>query len=483
MVGPDYQRPAVESPPTYRGGAETAEAASLADKDWAQVFPDPVLGDLIRTALARNQDVAIAAARIEQAAAQLGITKADQLPELNVGLAAGRERIAATSMSPAITTNLFQAQATASWELDFWGKFRRATEASRADLLGAEWNRRAVINTLVANVAGGYYQLLELDLQLEISRRTLTSRQESLALVQFQEKQGSVSILDVRQAEQLVYNAAQTIIDIERRTQQQENAISVLLGRNPGPIPRGQKLTEQPHDPVVPAGLPSALLQRRPDIQAQEARLIAANARIGVARAAFFPSISLTGSGGVQSAALSDLFKGPAGIWSFIGSLTQPIFNGGRLSSGVKLREAQKKEALLVYQQTIQQAFREVSDALVGYRKNREFREQQELLARSTRDAAALSDQRYRGGASSYLEVLDSNTRTFAAELGLAQAQLNELLSLVQLYNALGGGWQPENSRQSTVDSPQGKDRLARTRAADEEGRPEPLPLIGRSAE
>jgi outer membrane protein, multidrug efflux system len=441
-VGPQYQRPEVQAPPSYRGGAERGDAASLADKGWEQVFPDPVIAELIRTALGQNQDVLIAAARIEQAEAQLGIRRADQLPAVNLGLAAGRERIAATSLTPAITTNLFQGNVSASWELDFWGKFRRATEAARADLLAAEWNRQAVITSLIASVASAYYQLLELDLELEISRRTLTSRQESLELTRLQERQGAVSFLDVRQAEQLVYNAAQTIIDIERRTEQQENFISVLLARNPGPIPRGRKLTEQPHDPVVPAGLPSSLLQRRPDIQLQEARLIAANARIGVARAAFFPSISLTGSGGVQSAALSDLFKGPSGVWSFLGSLTQPIFAGGRLSSGVKLAEAQEKEALIVYQQIIQQAFREVSDALVAYRKDREFREQQELLASSTRDALALSEQRYRGGAASYLEVLDSNTRTFAAELGLAQAQLNELLALVQLYNALGGGWQ-----------------------------------------
>jgi multidrug efflux system outer membrane protein len=442
MAGPDYKRPAVQAPPSYRGDAEGGDAASLADKGWAQVFPDPALVELIRTALAQNQDVLLAAARIEQAEAQLGITRADQLPAVTLGLAAGRERIAVTGQTPAITTSLFQGNVSASWQLDFWGKFRRATEAARADLLAAEWNGRAVITSLIASLAGGYYQLLALDLQLDLSRRTLTSRQESLELTRLQESQGTVSILDVRQAEQLVYNAAQTIIDIERRTEQQENFISVLLARNPGPIPRGRKLTEQPHDPLVPTGIPSALLQRRPDIQLEEARLIAANARIGVARAAFFPSISLTGGGGVQSAALTDLFKGPSGVWNFIGSLTQPIFSGGRLSSGVKLAEAQKKEALIVYQQTIQQAFREVSDALVAYRRNREFRQQQELLASSTRDALALSEQRYRGGASSYLEVLDSNTRTFTAELGLAQAQLYELLALVQLYNALGGGWQ-----------------------------------------
>src|SRR6266404_15189 len=350
--------------------------------------------------------------------------RADQLPAVSLGIAGGRERFGATKFTPPYASNVVQGNVVASWELDFWGKFRRATEASRADLLAAEWNCRAVITSLIAGVASAYYQLLELDLELEISKRTLSSRQESLQLTQVQERGGAVSLLDVRQAEQLVYNAAQTIVDVQRRSEQQENFISVLLARNPGPIPRGHKLIEQPHDPVVPAGLPSSLLQRRPDIQLQEARLIAANARIGVARAAFFPSISLTAAGGVASASLSDLFKGPAGMWSFLGSLTQPIFQGGRLRSEAKLAEAQEKESLIVYQ------------------KDREFRQQQELLATSTREASSLSDQRYRGGAASYLEVLDSNTRTFSAELGLAQAHLNELLALVQLYNALGGGWQ-----------------------------------------
>lgn len=441
-VGPDYKRPDSHAPQAYRSGPQTPDPASLADKDWAEVFPDPALADLIRTALAQNQDVLIAAARIEQAEAQLGITRADQLPQVSAGVTGGRERVLISPATPPFTTNLVEGSASASWALDFWGKFRRATEASRAGLLAAEWNRRAVITSLVASVAGAYYQLLELDLELEVSRRTLTSRQESLQLTQVQERNGAVSLLDVRQAEQLVYNAAQTIVDVQRRSEQEENFISVLLARNPGPIQRGRKLTEQPHDPVVPAGLPSTLLQRRPDIQLQEAQLVAANARIGVARAAFFPSISLTASGGILSTTLSGLFDGPAKIWSFFGSLTQPIFEGGRLRSGVKLAEAQEKEALLSYQKTIQQAFREVSDALVGYQRYREYREQQALLATSTREAVSLSEQRYRGGAASYLEVLDSNTRLFAAELGLAQAQRNELLALVQLYNALGGGWQ-----------------------------------------
>jgi multidrug efflux system outer membrane protein len=249
-------------------------------------------------------------------------------------------------------------------------------------------------------------------------------------------------MLDVRQAEQLVSTAAETIPDLERRIEQRENFLSALLGNNPGPIARGTKLTEQPHVPEVPAGLPSDLLERRPDIREAEAQLIAANAQIGVAKAAYFPQISLTATGGYQSSALTSLFTGPAGLWSFGGSLVQPIFAGGRIRSGVKFTEARKQEALLTYQQTIQQAFRGVSDELVEYHKDREFRRYQEQLALSAQDAAQLSEMRYRGGAASYLEVLTNETNYFTAELGLAQAQSNELVGLVQLYQALGGGWQ-----------------------------------------
>ncbi|HEX9597452.1 MAG TPA: efflux transporter outer membrane subunit, partial [Anaerolineales bacterium] len=273
-------------------------------------------------------------------------------------------------------------------------------------------------------------------------RRTLASRQESLQLVRLQEQQGATSLLEVRQAEQLVYTAAELIPDLERRIEQQENFISILLGNNPAAIPRGRRLTEQPLAPTVPPSLPSSLLERRPDIRLAEQQLIAANARIGVAKTAYFPQVALTAAGGYRSSALSNLFSGPAGLWSLAGALTQPIFTAGRIRSNVRLTEAQQQEALLVYQQTIQQAFREVSDALVVYRKNREFRIQQELLAQSAQDAARLSDLRYRGGATSYLEVLDSNTRYFTAELGLTQSQLNELLALVRVYQVLGGGWQ-----------------------------------------
>ncbi len=290
-----------------------------------------------------------------------------------------------------------------AWDLDFWGKYRRANESARATLLATEWAREAVISTLVSDVAAAYFQLRELDLQLEISRRTLASRQNSLQLTQVLAKGGGTSMLDVRQAEQLVFTAAGTIPDLERRIEQQENFISTLLGNNPGPIARGAKLTDQPHTPEVPPGLPSSLLERRPDIRQAEAQLR-----------------------------------------NFGGSLVQPIFAGGRIRSGVRFSEARQQETLLTYQQTIQQAFRGVSDALVEYRKDREFREQQQQLALSAQDAARLSEMRYRGGATSYLEVLTNETNYFDAELGLAQAQLNELLGLVSIYRNLGGGWQEQ---------------------------------------
>jgi multidrug efflux system outer membrane protein len=281
-----------------------------------------------------------------------------------------------------------------------------------------------------------------LDLELEISKRTLSSRRDSLQLTQTLEQHGINSLLDVRQSEQLVYTAAAEVPDLERQITQEENAISILLGRNPGDIPRGLKLTEQPHAPEVPVGLPSSLLERRPDILQAEENLIAANAQIGVARAAYFPQISLTGTAGYQSVALSNLFSGPAGVWNVVASVSQPIFEGGRLKSNVRFAEAQRKQLILTYQQAIQGAFRDVSNALVAYRKNREFRIQQEHLVESAQDAARLSEVRFKAGTTDYLEVLTNNTNYFSAELNLAQAEGNELVALVQLYQALGGGWE-----------------------------------------
>ena len=477
-VGPNYKRPKVDVPGSFRGapapevaqtentssqwlrpetlssrGAQPARNLagqtslssdqSFGDQKWWEVFQDPQLQELIRTALKQNYDVRIAATRILEAQAQLGITRADQLPTIGVGASAVNERVPKEQpVNQAFETNATSVGASFAWELDFWGKYRRSTEAARANLLATEWARRAVINTLVSNVAASYFQLRALDLQLEISQRTLASRKESLELARTLSDGGAGTLLDVRQAEQLVSVAAETIPDLERRIQQQENFISTLLGNNPGPIARGMKLTAQPDLPEVPAGIPSRLLERRPDIRAAEEQLIAANAQIGVAKAAYFPQITLTANGGFQSSALSSLFTGPAGLWSFGGGLLQPIFAGGRIRSGVRLSEARQQEMVLTYQQTIQQAFRGVSDSLVGYQKSREFRRHQVELVAAAQDAARLSELRYRGGATNYLEVLTNETNAYNAELGLAQAQLNELLELVEIYRSLGGGWE-----------------------------------------
>jgi len=445
-VGPNYRKPTVNVPTVYRGAAPEAaaqgEARSLAEEKWWDVFRDEQLRELIKVALQRNYDVRIAAARILQAQAQLGVTRADQFPTIAGSAAAINERSSQSKFIPAFETSANQVGASLAWDLDFWGKFRRATEAARADLTATEWARREILTDLVANVASAYFQLRALDLQLEISQRTLASRRDSLRLTNLLAQGGSTSMLDVRQAEQLVFTAASEVPSLEQQIEQEENFISTLLGDNPAPVPRGRKLTEQEHPPTVPAGLPSSLLERRADIQQAEQQLISANAQIGVARAAYFPQISLTATAGYQSSALTSLFSGPAGLWNFGGALVQPIFTGGKLRSNVRLSEAQQQQFLLRYEQTIQGAFREVSDSLIAYRKTQEFRQQQELLVASAQDASRLSHMRYSGGVASYLEVLTNETNSFSAELGLAQAQLNELLALVEVYKALGGGWE-----------------------------------------
>jgi multidrug efflux system outer membrane protein len=460
-VGPNYKKPTVNVPVTYREAppdtnpptpaaaqepAKTdstkAGVASLGDEKWWDVFQDKELQGLIRTALQNNYDVRIAATRVLQAQAQLGITRADQLPSLGVG--GSINSLQSPKIGPILSYELTQGQLTASaaYNLDFWGKYRRATEAARATLLANEWAQKEVVATLVANVATDYFQLRQLDLELEIAQHTLASRRESLQLTQTLEQHGINSLLDVRQSEQLVYTAATEVPDLERQIAQEENAISILLGSNPEDIPRGLKLTEQPHSPEVPAGLPSTLLERRPDIREAEANLIAANAEIGVARANYFPQISLTGAAGFESPALANLFTGPAGLWNLTAAITQPVFEGGRLKNNVRFAQAQHEEMLLTYQQTIQGAFRDVGSALTAYRKNQEFRIQQEHLFASAQDAAHLSEIRFKAGTTDYLEVLTNETNAFSAALGLAQAQGNELTALVQVYQALGGGWQ-----------------------------------------
>ena len=445
-VGPNYKRPSVDVPAAYRGTmdatAANAAPASLGDQKWWEVFQDTKLQQLIRTALQQNYDVRIAATRVLEAQEQVGITRADQFPAVN-GVGSGTNlRSPATGPIPSYGFTSGRIIASATWDLDFWGKYRRATEAARAELLSSEWARQEVNATLVSNVATAYFQLRELDLELEIAKRELASRNESLELTKTLEEHGINSILDVRQAEQLVYSDAADIADLERRIGQQEDLLSNLLGNNPAAISRGMDLTQQPHAPQVPAGLPSALLERRPDIRQAEQQLVAANARIGVAKAAFFPDISLTAAPGFQSSALQTLFNGSSGLWTFSGTVTQPIFTAGKIRSNVRLVEAQEQEAVLTYQQTIQGAFRDVSDALIAYQKTQEFRAQQELLSHSAQEAAQLSNQRYQAGTTNYLEVLTSETNYLSADLGLAQARLNELLALVQIYKALGGGWQ-----------------------------------------
>lgn len=459
-VGPNYKRPAVDVPGTYRGAlpdatdntqpqqplssAQPAQnpTASLGEEKWWEVFQDKELQGLIRTALQRNYDVRIAATQVLQAQAQLGITRADQLPSVSAGGSITNQRSAGSGPIPSFETTEGELSASAIWNLDFWGRYRRATEAARATLLATEWARKEVIATLVANVATDYFQLRELDSQLDISKRTLADRQDNLQLTQIKEQHGLATLLDVRQAEQLVHTAETSVTDIQRHITQQENNLNILLGNNPGDIPRGLILTQQPHAPEVPAGIPSQLLERRPDIREAEGNLVAANAQIGVARAQFFPQISLTADAGFESSALHSLFTGPSGLWSMAGSFAQPIFEGGRLRNNLRLTEAEKDQLLLTYQKSIQGAFRDVSNALVGYRKDREFRIEQEQLVQSAEDAARLSEIRYKAGTTDYLEVLTNETNAFSAELNLAQAQGNELVALVTLYQSLGGGWQ-----------------------------------------
>jgi outer membrane protein, multidrug efflux system len=433
-VGPNYRRPTVDVPASFRNADQLAAAPSLGAEKWFTVFQDTELQKLIRTALAQNYDVRIAASRILQAQAQLGITQSNQFPQVSLTAGGLGQKITVFGYAA------FELQGALSWNVDFWGQYRRATEAARATMLASDWNQKEVLSTVVANVASAYFQLRELDLELLIAKNTLASRQESLQLTDTLERGGATSLLDVRQAEQLVETAAESIPETERQIAAMEDMLSTLLGENPHDIPRGLAITEQSVPGAVPAGLPSELLERRPDIRQAEQQLIAANAQIGVARAQFFPSLPLTGAGGAESSSLAGLFAGSA--WSFSAPVTQPIFTAGRLRSNLKLAEAQRQQALLTYQQTIQQAFRQVSDALIAFTKYRQFREHQGLLTTAAQGAAELSEIRYRAGAASYLEVLTNETNSFAAELNLARARLNERLALVQIYNALGGGWE-----------------------------------------
>jgi NodT family efflux transporter outer membrane factor (OMF) lipoprotein len=450
MLGPDYRRPTLAAPDVYRGSpsSTTADPQSIADLKWFEVFKDEQLQELISTALTQNYDLRDAVARVDAARANLGITQADQYPNIGIGAdltsiessrrgaqniprGVSRERTYST-----VFLNLF------TFEIDMWGRLRRATEAARADLLSSDWARKAVITTLISDVASAYFNLLELDMELAIAKNTLATREESLRIIRVQLQGGVGTLLEVRQGEQLVYGAAQSIPNAERQIEQTENQISFLLGQNPGSISRSRRLTEQHTPPEVPAGLPSNLLERRPDIQAAEQNLIAANAIIGAAKAAYFPQITLTGELGYQSTSLTNLFSGSRRLWSFIPQITQPIFAGGRITSGVEFAEAQQRSALAQYEKAVQAGFRDVSDALAQYQRVREVRVQRELLVTALQDRKRLAYLRYQRGVDTMLNALSSDQDLFVAELSLAQIRLDELLSVVQLYKALGGGWQ-----------------------------------------
>jgi multidrug efflux system outer membrane protein len=451
-VGPNYERPNVPAPVTFRAPEPLPpdQAASIADLKWFEVFKDPELQDLVRVSLTKNYDLRDAVARVEQARANLGITRSDQIPQVG---ATGNVEVTRLSRDGAFplpagfvqnqNRNWGQASLNLlSFELDLWGRLRRATESARASLLSAEENRKAVVTTLVSDVATAYFNLRELDYELDISTRTLDTRRESLQLTVQRQTGGVATQLDLRQAEQLVETAAETIPSLQQQIEQTENQISLLLGQNPGSVKRGKSLTEQDFPPEVPSGLPSALLERRPDIRAAEQSLIAANAQIGVAKAAYFPQISLTAALGGQSSQLSTLFAGPKAVYSFIPQVSQPIFSAGKLKSNVKLAEANRDSALVQYERSIQTAFTEVSNALIAHQRVRESRVHQQSLVVALEDRKRLSYMRYRGGVDTQLNALDSDRDLFTAELALAQLKRNEILSVVQLYKALGGGWQ-----------------------------------------
>lgn len=446
MVGPNYKRPNVQAPATYRALAPDAASTSTesyADLPWWQVFQDPKLQELIRTALKQNYDLQLATERINSARAEVSITRSSLFPQVggDANFAGGKDQSAQSKF------NFLTLTGDAAFQLDFFGRIRRATQASRAELLATESARQIVVMTLVSDIASDYYTLLQLDLQLQITRNTVDTQKDSIKLTNLRLDHGVATKLDVLQSKQVLDTANTQIPDLERRIAQEENAISILLGNNPGDISRGLTLVEQQLPPDVPAGLPSALIERRPDIREAEQILIATNANIGVAKAQFFPQISLTGGGGGafgRSSAFSSLMDTHLGIWSYGAQVTQPIFTGGALRGNLKLAESQNRQAAIAYQQTIQRAFGDVSDALIGYQKYHEMRLREQDSVADLQETVRLSKRRYQGGTTTYLEVLDGQRSLFAAELTLADARGNEYRSLVQLYKALGGGWQQQ---------------------------------------
>jgi NodT family efflux transporter outer membrane factor (OMF) lipoprotein len=451
-VGPNYKRPTVEQPDAYRRAASDTRAPagtnSFAELGWQDTFRDAQLKAYLAEAMTNSWDIKIAAARVLQAEASARVTRSQFFPTVNAGGDIVTTRSSEKGPAP-LPSGLNPERAygevyasMAAYEVDLWGRIRRANEAARAKLLATVEAQNVVRQTLVTQVATAYLSLLELDLELQIAQNTYTIRTNSLELTRSRETGGVSSVQDVNQARILVFTAEAAIADSHRRIEQQENFLSILLGRNPGPIQRGKPLVSQTLLAEVPPGLPSSLLERRPDLRAAEQQLIAANADIGQAKAAFFPQLTLTGVYGYQTIALSDLFSAPARAWQFGPALTFPLFTGGRLKGNLQLAKAAFQEGVASYQQTVQGAFRDVSDNLIAYQRTQEFRAKQELNTQAHRDAAETANVRYEGGVTSYLEVLYNEQELFSSELTLAQARLNELLSVVQLYRALGGGWQ-----------------------------------------
>ena len=435
-VGPNYKRPDVSTPPQFRGGEPKPSRISLGDDKWFDLFQDDVLRGLIREALRANYDLAIAAQRVVAAHGQLTATRAALFPHLDAEGDASRLGIRRPFQSIADIYGL------ASWEVDLFGRLRRATQAARAELLASEANQEGVQVALIAQVATAYFDLCEYDAELQIVRESIKTRLVSVDLVSARVEGGVGTDLDLDQAKSLVESAQSDAVVLERAREQTENLINFLLARPPGPVARGKRLVEQYMPPEVPAGLPSALLERRPDVQAAEQQLVAANARVGVAKAAFFPSIALTAAGGAATTDLAGIVQRSGVAYSLLGTFITPIFDAGERVGNYRVAKAQRQELLLNYLNAINGSFRDVSDALIGHEKSKEYVATQTALTETLRDQSRLANERYVGGVNSYLEVLDTERQRLTAEQLLTQAQRDVLTTLVQLYKALGGGWQ-----------------------------------------
>src|SRR5277367_4375447 len=442
-VGPNYKRPVVVTPDQYRGVAPDLPgqpaAQSLAEMQWETVFQDEALRALIKEALTNNYDMQIAASRILQAQAVVGITRANQLPNVSGGAGVDYQHNSLALNGPTIDS----VGISLNYIVDFWGKYRRATEAARAQLLASTYARGVVQTTLISNVAIDYFQLRQFDDQLDYAQKNVDADNDIVRLNTIKYKGGDAAITDVYQADLLLQQAQAQVFSSQQSIAQAENQISILLGRNPGPITRGIALIDQPHLATVPTGLPSALLERRPDVRQSEELLVAANANVGVAKAAYFPQISLTGQFGAQSTALTSFLQGPATVWSLGGEVLQPLYAGGAITSAYKLAWAQRNESELTYKQTALNAFGDVANSLVGYNQARLFRMKIEEQTNTYQETARLANVRYSGGVTSFLEVLVTQQQFFTSELSLAAAWNTEMQNYVQLYQALGGGWQP----------------------------------------